>query len=445
MTPRLAQCSESPSLASRLTGALLLAVSALTALSSCDDDAGGLDVPTPTERSPNAELKPAPLASAGTLIPKRRGGTSQTGASFRDPALKTIEPSPEPEPEPWDPNEPVSAPEPLSRDDRGYVFESVLHSPSLGEPIRGEGFLQEPHTAMADEQSARLSIELWRHGEMRLTFEGPSQAVPRGTRLLASSRHYGHVLVWPDRKTYRVLGVGTLRNLLAERRPDASPTVVGTVTEAEPGRRLGFVTHRQTIETPTGTLTLEQAVIEDLGESAPLVCRLLTELVLVEASTEVCVPGAMPLYAHYSWKEGGQLSFEVETLARRREGSRPMALPPSNARFVRSGLPRFRAEFASRERLATLREPSAAGLAELQVTNYTPWLTFVLVDGLSVAGVLPEQKLTIEGLPKGQYAVGFRTFLGRVVSGNELMELPKEKVLGTSPEEKRQKRRRAVE
>jgi hypothetical protein len=62
-----------------------------------------------------------------------------------------------------------------------------------------------------------------------------------------------------------------------------------------------------------------------------------------------------------------------------------------------------------------------------------------------VAGVLPEQKLTIEGLPKGQYAVGFRTFLGRVVSGNELMELPKEKVLGTSPEEKRQKRRRAVE
>src|SRR5205823_6234828 len=125
--------------------------------------------------------------------------------------------------------------------------------------------------------------------------------LPPHSELRARTSYYGHVLVWPDQKAYRVVPAGSLRALFAERRPDVAPLLRAVVRPGGGGSVLGHRTVQTELETGLGVLSLEQATLLASAGSGELLCRLLIELVGMDPASEACRPERVPLYAHYRW------------------------------------------------------------------------------------------------------------------------------------------------
>lgn len=274
-------------------------------------------------------------------------------------------------------------------------------------------------------------------GHLQIELTSPTFSLPAGTQLRARADRYGHVVVWPDQRSYRVAPRGSLRALLNERRADVAPLLAGQLEGEAPGRKLGLATVRRTVDGPMGRLTLESAILPAAGSSGTLVCRFLLELARLRASGELCAPGEIPVEAHYAWARGGELLFKVSSLQRHPTWPVTVPLesfdiPPRMPIFKPGELPPERSPFLwEQETLAKLWGAESAG-AELVLTNPGEVPMYVIVERLPLARV-PALSTARWVAPRAALNVSFRDFLGEDVYGARRVESSAELRLGPTP------------
>ena len=305
-----------------------------------------------------------------------------------------------------------------------------------------------PEVAKAAVDAARsratlnVDIDLAAPGRMRWIFAGRAFTLPVGTELRARYERYGHLLLWPDRRQYRVLPAGTLRSLFAEHRADTLPLSPGTVREQPSGSLLGFDTTRVEVSSQLGRLVLDQAEVPTAGAGAPLLCRLLMELVGVEPSSPVCREGEVALRAEYEWADGGKIGFGVTDVLRGQElSTEDLLVPPTQMAFRPDGLPPPPAGIlVTATELHTFRTHDIASADEqdagapedgVLAENRTDVGKFLLLDGVPVSWVRARSQQHVTGPRPGRYVVSWRDFLGLTSDPARAVDVPCRVVAGT--------------
>jgi hypothetical protein len=377
-----------------------------------------------TEPSPNASILPAPLASAAELATP----TGQPGVPAVDSSGRIAAGDPEPPPEPAPADRPL--PEDLlgARDSTGYTIEAAFRWADVPPPSpEASGALRDAVQRL----ELKLVIDLVSAGRMRFSFESAGFPLPLHTELRARASYYGHILVWPEEKAYRVVPAGSLRALFAERRADVAPLLRAVLRPAGSGLFLGHRTVQTELETSLGVLQLEQAAIPG-SNAGELLCRLLVELVGAEPSNDACRPERVPLYAQYRWAGGGSIVFIATAISDRRDSIAPtVSVPPSGARWAPGELPVSDMTLLTVDELSRLkprlaRNPPGGRAAGEGVTgaNETNLLQYLLLDGVPVAWLAPRSRLRVVGPPSGKYQVGWRDFFGTALTPPATVDVP---------------------
>src|SRR5690606_8348928 len=161
-----------------------------------------------------------------------------------------------------------------------------------------------------------VTIELLREtahraARQRWVLETDVFPFPRDTELRSRADRLGHVIVWPDARSYRVILTVALRSLFSHRRADRLPQVDAVAKTLGMGQRLGQATRKVSLSTPLGTAELEVIEQVDLPSASNLLCRSLLELIRVKATPELCPFGQLPVYFEAKWQGGGEMQFEV--------------------------------------------------------------------------------------------------------------------------------------
>jgi hypothetical protein len=425
---------------------LLLAILASFTLLGCPDAPEQQPTPQPGARSssalhgprvPEAELIPAPLAHPPAGSDSGPADVSSDAASASDHAQLA--------PRPLREDRPV-APDPLRGPEAvGISLEAQWQWQATPGPYSGPEVDKTAVAAARARAAFTLAVDVSPLGRMRLSFTGLAFPLPRNTQLRARDDRYGHVLLWPDERRYRVLPSGTLRALLQEHRTDVLPALSATVEEQSPGFLLGFETTRSQLATELGKVMLEQAAVPGAGAGAPLLCRLLVELVAAQPSSPACREGLLPLRADYQWPVGGKASFVVSAVLRGQQlRLEDLMVPPPSATFRADGLPgRLTANVFSRGQLARLRtrdvepaqpaEPGAPQTGVLAV-NRSETLQYLLLDGLPVCWVKPMSEQHVQGLRPGRYTVSWRDPLGTTTQPTRTLDIPARLVVGEEPD-----------
>jgi hypothetical protein len=258
-----------------------------------------------------------------------------------------------------------------------------------------------------------LKIDLRSDGTMDLELLGGMFPVARGSRVQARLDRFGHLLVWPDSKTYRVLPQGSLPALLREGRVDVVPLVHGDLddpTDKPVGARFGLPLLRTTLKANRGSVALDFVENDDYGSAGVPLCRMLLELLAIAPHPSVCINNRVIVSAKYQLSDAA-LEFEVTTFKRSKAESLPTALvvPPKQARFVPRGLP-FPKPPLDSDQLTSLRKTEEFGV--LQITNSADLAGWLLLDGNPIAFVTPRTRQDVEGLPRGDYHLELRDFFG---------------------------------
>ena len=379
---------------------------------------------TTTQPSPNASILPAPLASAAELAAPPVG---QAGTPAAEPSGR-ISGEPEPPPEPAPADRPLPEDALGARDSAGYTLEAAFRWADVPTPSPESTFALRDALQRTE---LKLAIDLVSAGRMRLSFESGGFPMPNHTELRARASYYGHLLVWPDQKAYRVLPAGSLRALFAERRADVAPLLRAVMRPAGSGLFLGHRTVQTELETSLGVLSLEQAAIPG-SNAGELLCRFLVELVGAEPANDACRPERVPLYAQYRWTGGGSIVFIATTIGDRKESlSAYVSVPPTGARWAPGELPAadpmlFTVEELSRLKPRSARSaPSGRTVGEgLNSSNETNLLEYLLVDGVPVAWLAPRSRQRILGLPAGRYLVSWRDFFGTALTPPATVDSP---------------------
>lgn len=389
--------------------------------------------------SPNASLLPAPLSSPAASATGSAPLPSPFGSAARGvdtPLRALMDDAGAPlGPKVWLASRPSPADPLASLREAGAASRELPLREQVGLELRAR--LQWP--GVPGEAPAELGRERWRAltqksaleldikslplGRLKLLLRSDGFPWPAGVELRARHELYGHALLWPDAKRFRVLEPGTLRALLLEGRADVGPLSSGVAEPQPDGHRLGLTTRRVALETALGRLTLELARVAGSGLGPESLCRLLLELAGLGPSSSVCEYEWVPLYAEYTWAEGGQLVFSVSELTRRSDLSiGAFAAPPADAAQTMDELPPHppRALLSAAElgllraRAARADEPAAPGSpkAGLLVVNDGELARYVALDGLPIAWLPPFSELTLSELRPGRYVAGWRDFLG---------------------------------
>ena len=414
----------------------LLASAALLGLSACDERRPEpMLAPSASEPSPNASILPAPLAAGP---PK---------ATPRDAGLAPVEGGID-----------AGAPEPprAIRDDETLSPDGELRlAPALGLEARFR-WLEPPLPRPADgnaEGLARarekttfeLAIELSTLGRMSARFTSRAYSFPSGVELRAREDRYGHLLVWPNGRTYTPLPPGTLRAVLAEARLDVTPLASVNLVRLGSGGVLGLPTQRHAVETSVGRVELEQAFIPMAGSAGALLCRLLLELLAVSPESGACRAEWVPLRADYAWPSGAHFGFEVTKLLKRTElTGEALAAPPAGAELRRGELPgtpfvalieeRELGDFRTRAVQSSEKPDPAAPKLGLAVHNRSDSPRYLLVDGVPIVWLRPATEWLVTGLKPGRYTVQARDFFGAESTPPRLLELPARFMIGDEPE-----------
>lgn len=412
---------------------LLLLLAAL----GCDrEDANkdGSPNAVPSTPSPNARILPAPL-------PTVRGSTLEPPADGRTEPAALASGVPLP-PEPFPADREIGVERSPTREAglfelRGEfvwpeVEPRVVESPGDG----GAGVSERRRpTTLATRPELRLLVVP--SGHLTIEFVSPTHALPPGSQLRARSDRWGHVVVWPDQRSYRIAPLGSLRAVLNERRVDVSPLLAGQAQAPTAGRRLGHPTLRREVTGPLGRVTLEAAQIPGSGAGGALVCRFLLELGRLRPSSELCGPDELPVEAHYAWDRGGELLFRVTSLQRHATwpASEPLEnfdIPPVMPIFKPGELPPESSPllWSAAQRVELWGNDDSA--AELQLTNPLEVPMYVIVDRI------PLLRVPAAGSARWQTArrsrsIGFRDFLGEHVHAPRSVEIPGELLLGPPP------------
>jgi hypothetical protein len=377
-----------------------------------------------TQPSPNASILPAPLASAAELATP----AGQAGVPAVDSSGRIVMGDPEPPPEPAPTDRPLPEDTLGARDSAGYTLEAAFRWADVPPaPPEATGPLRDA----IQRNDLKLVIDLVSAGRMRVSFESGGFPLPLHTELRARTSYYGHVLVWPEEKAYRVVPAGSLRALFAERRADVAPLLRAVLRPAGSGLFLGHRTVQTELETSLGVLSLEQAAIPG-SNAGELLCRLLVELVGTEPSNDACRPERVPLYAQYRWTGGGSIVFIATSIGDRRDSiTSSLEVPPSRARWTPGELPPSDAALLTVEELSRLKPrsarnspPGARPAGGVTGANETHLLQYLLLDGVPVAWLAPRSRQHIVGPPPGKYLVGWRDFFGTAVTPPGSVDLP---------------------
>lgn len=381
-------------------GGLLL--TALAVAAACDAQDEKATATEQLEPSPNATIPPSPLVAGGSLVAK--SNKAQTKPNPKKPVV-----------------DPAELPTPLSVQQAPTPDEStpkqLIQVTLLGRlywpayPGNAKAAANNAKNADTPTKSPReFTVNLRGHGRMQITFDGNVFPFESGSSIESRTENYGHLLVWPDAQTYRVLPVGSVRTLFTEGRPDVTP-VVHLEPEPRPGPdSLGRPAQVWSFDTNRGKLVLHQAQIEEAELGGPLLCRFLLEWLSVGPSSAVCEPGLVPTRAEFETGRGAKLVWEttaVETKADAQVTSLPV--PPANGQFHSSGLPEPSPVLGPSE-LGALRKTGKTGT--LTVHNPGAQLNWLLLDGVPVARVLPNATWSHSGLSQGSYHARLVDFFG---------------------------------
>lgn len=364
------------------------------------------------EPSPNASILPSPLASTRPLPLSDAGPTTAVGdAGDADASDASAPPSP---------------PSYFALD-RPLLPESLPVTEAPGVRLEAQ-FMWQPRSAGGRGDSKGrfpLRIDLSSIGRMRIIIESDQMPLGEDAELRARFDHYGHVLVWPNKTDYRVVGPGTLRALFEELRADVAPLEEAQIQRQQGGKVLGLPVHEDTVQTAMGTLVMEQAQVGGLGNSGALLCRFLSELVLAKPDNSACRDDWVPLKAEYGWVDEGRFGFLVTSMVRKPDlKTRGFLTPPAKSSYRRRQLPeRPPLPWISEDRLAHIEPgakhrppPSAPQLrtAErgLVITNRFETPRYVLINGDIAAWLGPGATVHFKGLRPGGYALLARDFLG---------------------------------
>ena len=371
--------------------------------------------------SPQASAEPAPLANVLATpqsVALDAGPSPQ--AMVRDRSL--------PGDFPHEATRDSSQKEPArdTKEMAGYALQAILRSGEGPPAPKGPEVNPAAIDAARRKAEARVAIEL-SQTRARFLLSG-AFVVPSGVEIRARSDRYGHLLMWPGERTYRVVEPGALRALLGERRLDVAPLSPATVTTVGEGsRRLNVRTRRIEVATRAARAAFEIGSLRDAGEGGALVCRLLLDLMTAPPSTFMCASDDVPLHAELRWTTQGALTFDVTGIARRFDlpqqdlaapppsaalDESPPAIPPGELLLSKSDLAAFRngpIEVGSIASQDAQPPPPDVGLL---VINSGDVLRVVWLDGVPVAWVAPGGREWLTSLPRGRYALQWRTFLG---------------------------------
>lgn len=390
----------------------------------CRGVGGGSDLQETTP-SPQASAEPAPLAAgpagAGPGLQAMRGDQSlPPDVVPRDvvpPGVRDV-------------------PSTLT----GYTLTASLH---VGDVPPPPAKAQEMN-GVAVEAARRRSELRWTAdfvpARLRVALAG-AFLLPEGTELRARADRYGHVVVWPDGRSYRPMPPGSLRALLGERRFDVAPLSRADLSVPLPlgdgAKRFGLRVRRVDVVTRAARGTFDIAHAPEAGEGGALLCRLLLDLVNGPPSVPLCGDGDVPVHVELRWASRGSLTFDAQSLTRRTDlPPTILATPPATAAFVDGPWPPPLPEvMLPPGELASFRAspvdvppppPSLAGEAGagMLLINTTDLLRTVWVDGVPVAWVGPGGRLRVPGLVRGRYALQWRTFLGDAVEPVTTVTVP---------------------
>jgi hypothetical protein len=380
------------------------------------------------EPSPNARIYPAPLKSGAEVVQRDRAsaGTGDAGSG--------------------------SPPEGL-REDEALAADSFKTKDTSLVALEGRflwfGAPPPPNTPEVDKSAVQkaaekvaltTTVELSPAGRMRFVLTGSAFCLPPGTELRARSDRYGHVVVWPDGKSYRIVQPGALRAVLNERRADVLPLVAGEEQTQGSVPILGLGTSQTEITSQLGKLVLWQALVPGTEPAAALLCRLLTDLVAVRPSAPVCADNRLPLKAEYTWKNGSRLAWEATTIERSLDRSvQALSVPPAAPWFKGDLLP-ARASWVllGRTELAALRtrdapsrhQDGAAPGDGLLAVNRSESARYLLLDGIPVVWLPPHASQLVSGLRSGRYVATWRDLLGVAQEPPVAVEIPGKVTIG---------------
>lgn len=415
--------------------------SALVASSACDESTASDALRQQAqEKSPNASLQPAKLTAQRELLseeePEASGGYEEADAGVRVGSNPAAGP-----PRPWREDEALPDDTLGIRETSGaalsaqFVWFDVPGPPPVPEldPVAVRG--------LAQRTAFKVEIDLLLAGRLRVAFLSPGFPVPELTELRARRDAFGHVLLWPDGKSYRVLPPGTLRALLGEGRADSMALVGAQPQPQGGGSWLKLTTVRSRLAGPLAELMLEQSEIAGLSSGGELLCRLLVELAGIQPAAAGCEAELLPVRAEYRWRQGGRFAFQVLSITRRHDMALSRLLvPPTGCVFRPHDYPRrATAQTLGEEPLRHLRSKDAlppggvrtgAPAQGLVAANQSPLLLALLVDGIPVAWLPPSSEVGLRSLRPGRYAVGWRNFWGTRTHSLGVLQLPGRAVEG---------------
>lgn len=293
--------------------------------------------------------------------------------------------------------------------------------------------------------SLAMRVHMADGGRMRIEFASRALPLPAGTELRARADRWGHLLLWPNSTDYRVVPAGALRTLLGERRVDVTPLAPGQIKATGDGKRLGLTARKIEVTAPLGTLRVELGKVADAVDAAPLLCRSFMEMVGVDPKTPACQSGEVPLFASWSWVDGGGIAWEATAITKRTDLlAGDFVIPPAGARYAASGLPIAPGGILlSKDELSAFRTgplPSPSPPASLApgegfiAVNQTDTLLYVLIDGVPVALVPAQSDRYVIGTTRSRYSVQWRTFLGEKILPAATIEMPARFVIGGPPD-----------
>jgi len=401
-------------------------------------------------RSPNATLLPSPRSSIPTLVPRDAGYDGPVGMPADSRGRLVFRDAQAPEPTPLAPAKALEPERLVHREMQGLTLTAEWSWD--GVPSAPPG----PEVHAAGVKAARAvtrhlwQIELLEAGRLRVVFDAPSFALTKYTELRSRSDLFGHILVWPNSESYRIIPSGALRALLDERRVDVSPLTTGQAEKEQAGRpSFGFPTRTVVVATPWGKVDLVQARTVNAGSGGPLLCRLLLELVGARPDSPACEDGKVPVRASYTWKDGGKVEFEVSSLLIRSDFQSSMfVIPPARSTFTDVGLPpNATGIFLTREQMAAFRsrvadlpdprtdpESNGAPGEGFVAVNRTDALRFLVLDGVPVAWVPAHGEQYVIGSRAGKYTAQWRSFLGMSVDDPFEVLVPARFALGEQPD-----------
>jgi hypothetical protein len=356
------------------------------------------------EPSPNATITPSPLVVGGALVAKtaksqvlgKPGGKRTTAEVTEPPVPFTIQQAPSAD---------VANPKQLTQISLvGRLVWPAYPNANRPHPTPNRALDPAPTT------QRRFDVNLRGHGRMQVIFHGTMFPFASETSIASRIENYGHLLIWPDEGTHRVLPVGSVRALLGEGRPDVTPVVHLDPEPRAGGELFDHETRVWTFESSRGKLTLQQLEAPEAELGGVLLCRFLLEWLSVAPTSTACDVNLVPVRAEFESRGGSKLVWETSELEMRTDP--PVAnlpLPPRASQFREYGLPEGGDVMSESER-GSLRKSGRLGT--LTVHNPTPQLGWALLDGVPVARITPNGTAAVQGVSQGTYHARLVDFFG---------------------------------